>query len=387
MTATLNQSPLVQPPARAYPVAPCQPVAGVPCTIPFPTNLPRQVIPTRLTHAVLINSSPFTLLATHGGVQQQVAPFTTDVLVLQEIGLGQPIIVLPQSTAGTVTVGLDASVYPTWYDGPPPGSYPASIGSGIVLPPTPPQPFPASVPIIDQAVTSSGSVNVAVTVPTWVQALMVRFDDGGASTSRGYLVTVQDTADGTTIVTGYVQGMSQPAFFPVAGRNVTLNMSTLLGGGNSGGLFTGRMIVYGLAGPVTRLTLGATTTTFPFPTGTGFNATATQVATGQQQLVQAPPLGYVIRIRTVWYTYTTAAAAAGQTLFLRGASSGINYGRWIADTATFVSRPTEQWTMYIGANPTLATTEGVNLVNNNAGTVQMDVGYDVVPVPWGASDQ
>ena len=368
-------------PPNGYAVAPVTGLAaGVLATVPFPTNLPRTTVPILLTHCVLANSSPFTLLVTQGANITQIPPFTADDVHVMEKGQLASITVLPQATGATVASGVDTSIYATWYDTDPPGVYPCAMGSGSI-------PLTQVTQLVDQRATAVGTINTAITVPGWVQGLMVRFDDDGTSTCKGFFVTITDTATGTTIITGYVQGLSQPSFFPVGGRSVTVNMSTLNAGGGIGGVFSGRMIVSGLAGPITVLTLGNTTTTVPFAVGTGFVATATVVGSGSQLLVSPPALGYVVKVKTVWYTFTTAAPAATQTVFLRGNNSAINYGRWIADVAAFTPRATEQWNMYIGANPTLATTEGLNAVNNNTGTMQMVIGYDIVPIPWGVNDQ
>jgi hypothetical protein len=182
-------------------------------------------------------------------------------------------------------------------------------------------------------------------------------------------------------------GMNQPATFPVNGRNITNNVSTLVQGGGIGNVFYGNLVVFGLQGPITRLTLGnSTVEVLPTSAGVGWVGVASFAGTGQTTFVQPPPLGYIIRINNVWWTMTTAAGAAGQTISLRGNASGVNYMSYIADTAVNIQH-NDSVRIYVGANPTLATTEGLALVNNNAGTTLMKVAYDVVPVPWGAADQ
>lgn len=96
--------------------------AGVQVAIQYPAQAPQS-----LSWVVVNNSSPFTCVVSQGQVLGQLAAFTADAFPVRS---GQPIGVLAFAGAGVVSPGTDSTVYATWYQSNPGGSYPAALGSG-----------------------------------------------------------------------------------------------------------------------------------------------------------------------------------------------------------------------------------------------------------------
>lgn len=113
------------------PSAPVSVSSGVLATIPYPETPAMGPVPTLLTWAVILNSSPFTLLVTAGANVTQIAAFTSDLINIPP-GPSIQLTVLPQPGIALVAPGSDSTVYATWYEAKPAGQYPASLGSGAV---------------------------------------------------------------------------------------------------------------------------------------------------------------------------------------------------------------------------------------------------------------
>lgn len=381
-------------PSRAYPVAPVtglNPSAANPSVaIPYPGTaaagagsvLPRQTVPVVMTHCILANSSPYTIIVTQGGNLTQIPAFTADDVIVLEGGQGAPIMVTPLATGATVASGVDTSIYATWYDGDPPGVYPAVIGSGST-------PLTQQTNILTLPINvATGTINQAVMVPPSAQAISVRIDWSGPPVNPGFLMTVTDTGAGTTLLQGITFAPAQVLYVPVNGRNVTLNVSTLVGG-VTGGTMTGTMYVNALPySTVTVPTLGSLNTlagTAPQQgTQMGLVGEATIASTGQVMIVPRAATGFVVRLHVITYRMAVAPAAGAQQ-HLRGAASAFNYCTWESPGALPCSQSFPMNGTIVGANATAGNLDGneqLNLVNNTAQSLTAAVTYDVIPTPY-----
>jgi hypothetical protein len=116
-------------------------VAGTPVTvaaggvvsIPYPAQetISRQAVPLALPWVLVLNSSPFTLLIQTGNTVEWLSAFTQD-LVQVNPALAIPLTVTALQGAAPVAAGSDTTVYTTWYNQKPPGSYPAALGAGSI---------------------------------------------------------------------------------------------------------------------------------------------------------------------------------------------------------------------------------------------------------------
>lgn len=106
-------------------------------TGPMPT-------PPSLRYVVLTNSSPFTLLVSHGYILGELAAFTSDVFDLWQGGYptagdSTPLTVLARSPnisggAGAAILGQqDTTLYAVWYENDPGDIYPAALGAGEIV--------------------------------------------------------------------------------------------------------------------------------------------------------------------------------------------------------------------------------------------------------------
>lgn len=96
--------------------------AGGTVQIPYPTNATQIVM-----WVVLYNSSPYTIAVESDTTLGQVAAFSSDAFPVVS---GTPITCTALLGAGAIAPGSDTSIYATWYQQPPPGTFPAALGSG-----------------------------------------------------------------------------------------------------------------------------------------------------------------------------------------------------------------------------------------------------------------
>ena len=99
--------------------------AGGSGLIPFPVQATAQ-----LNYIEVINSSPYTLQLSQGQVLGQVPAFTAQVFRLTSVG--GPVSWTTLVPSGIVVPGQDATLYITWSDQEPYGTWPASVGSSAV---------------------------------------------------------------------------------------------------------------------------------------------------------------------------------------------------------------------------------------------------------------
>ena len=123
-----------------YPSTPVVVFSGALTTInpPSITTTAGGAVPADLRWVVITNSSPYTLLLSHGSVLSELAAFTADKFVVDQGLDAVPITLLPQppQTSGGVGAAIlalqDQHAYAVWYEDDPGGIYPAAIGAGDI---------------------------------------------------------------------------------------------------------------------------------------------------------------------------------------------------------------------------------------------------------------
>lgn len=99
---------------------------GVSGQVPYPSSSS-----TQLSYVEVVNSSPYAVIITQGGVVLgQVPAFTAQVFPLAITG--QPLGYTALVPGGLVIPGQDTTLYLTWCDSPPYGQWPASVGSSAI---------------------------------------------------------------------------------------------------------------------------------------------------------------------------------------------------------------------------------------------------------------
>lgn len=165
----MTQTPLapnnqVSPPGYATGV-PGAPVTGLAAGDIVGINYPAtpaggSPVPTNLPWVILLNSSPFTLLVTSGGVVRQIAAFTADLIfVIPQTA--PPLVVLAQSGGQIISPGSDTTIYTTWYEAQPPGQFPAALGSGAINTQISTQLDQVNIPLAGVGAVIKGPYNVA----------------------------------------------------------------------------------------------------------------------------------------------------------------------------------------------------------------------------------
>lgn len=318
-----------QPPVdgAGFPVAPTTVVAGGLATIPYPTAKVGPV-PIPLPYAVLLNSSPYTLLVSSGGAVRQVAAFTADIVNVTP-GAQVPLTVLAQAGAGPVVGGQDSTVYTTWYATRPDGAYPAALGSGAVA-------LEVTRSLVNSSFVGAGTTQFGPLDLGNFAGVSVRFVDlGGGGSVTAWQLQFQWLDGGGNFIaqetviagpSGTVQ-MARPAM----GAQLTLFVSAV-GGGGPIALVNVMATLFPFSGFVTPL--GAQLLQvqgFSMPAGGGFNTVADTINVfgGQVTVNASAPSntsGYTVLLSSMnnagvftnlaRFTATSGAVAINETLML-----------------------------------------------------------------------
>jgi hypothetical protein len=142
-------------PSWVVPQGPFALVAGQSVTVPNPSADPAQI-----NFAVVVNSSPFTLVVSETQKLGTVAAFTSDLFPLFDGGV--PLTVTAIAPGGILQPGSDASLYVDWLrDAPVARTYPAAIGAGAIALSS----FASGVPLTSGTLTPGtgtgpGAINV-----------------------------------------------------------------------------------------------------------------------------------------------------------------------------------------------------------------------------------
>lgn len=275
---------------------------GVLVSIP-PPRTPSGPTPIPYSFLVIVNSSPYALLVSQGGVLTQIAAFTQDLV--QVPNSDQAVTILPQVGSETLAPGVDASIYGTWYPNDPGGEYPAAIGAGDI-----PIGTNATLTTVQFPGTSPfGTINVTP-VPAWVQAVGIK-----VNTSATYVdVLVTDIIG---IIAETTLSDAQIWYVPINGQDLTITITA------NGGNLDGTWYVYGLIGPLFSPVIQ------PFGAGQGLSYAHGQqvpvnanVAAGATTTLINPPVpGNQIRIRS-FSILPAAAPVAGVQATLKTSVAG-----------------------------------------------------------------
>jgi hypothetical protein len=109
-------------------------LTGNPVQIPFPTGTVggSQPVPYLFQWVVLKNASPYVITVSTGMTTVQIAAFNADAVQIYPGG-GPHLSFTALAGSGTPAPGTDSTVYPTFYNDIPPGTYPMFIGQGAPL--------------------------------------------------------------------------------------------------------------------------------------------------------------------------------------------------------------------------------------------------------------
>lgn len=293
---------------------------GVTTAVPYPSSSASQ-----LSFAKVLNSSPYTCDVTQGGTELgYLGAGLTDVFPVATTG--QPLDFTPKAGTGTIPAGGDDTLYVTWSDTKPTGSYPtginattvaADITSAVIASIT------GTVGTLAQqlllktgtVVANPGASVVAIAVPAWCRKAVVIVTglsgsdvqnvqlNGEISQAGSIDWTASGNGQGTVVLAGSLYGTV----------DTLVDLFVLLTGGplpGSPSSFTYWVVAVEsddvVGNPVNGQNLQATD--FEYCDGVADTfATATMTTGGAVALIPAPPAGFLTKITSLSVANTGAA--------------------------------------------------------------------------------
>lgn len=377
------------PPVPGLPSGPVSLTLGQQTVIPYPSNIPPGPVPLALPWVVIINSSPYILQVYQGGLIDQIAAFTQDLVQLSQVDGHSPIEVVPLSGGANIAPGTDATAAATWYSQKPAGSFPAAIGAGAI-------PLAqASVLLNAIGVLHLPLPNVyGLPVQPWMQALAIRFQDLNSNATQ-VTMQVAGAAFNDQYFFGAVPNESW-LFVPVGGNPVNLTIRS-----TNGGDFTGNLQVYGLIGPIEAPYIASSGSTVLFPQAPPGVQPAGTVPIGPQlpvnvavnagqgnvPMIVTPPAGYAYKL-TSWAWHSTGAPGAIARVDIHGINSGLAILRDTDPTnQTGHTYPCNIWVVQFvdfgGTAGQVMLGDGIAGNNPSTANLTMSINYEMWPLPYG----
>lgn len=353
-------------PSLAVPRGPFAITAGGTITAPSP-NSPQQLYCVRVD-----NSSPYTLRVVAGVPLGQVGAFESHVFVLPQ-GAYTPVSVTAVAGSGVTVFGTDSTVYFTWYDSPPFGSWPSALGSaGVTATPTRQI---ANIPVnVGGGAPGIQTVHLGPVLLPYDLTLFLRYSSPGLLSALGIFVQVTEAfgpggTDPQVINFSEVligaPASAPPGIAPTVGTptDVVITIQPFDPAVNS----TGNLLIY--AAPAASLYYEVPT----MPAESGGTGPTNVAGGATTQVLAFPAIGYVWKVKSLSVNFgNVAAASAGRWLM---ATTGQAIATMGAPVGNQVNNPPIPLDMFVN--------DAINFQNVTTVNAQVAVAWELWPITIG----
>lgn len=347
-------------PSLAVPLGPFPigaPGSGATAALQVPApNTPQQLRAVRVD-----NASPYTLNCTTGQPLGLVGAFDSHLFVLPD-GAAKYLAIQSIGAPSVPVAGTDATVYVTWYDSVPVGSWPAALGAGSVT-------ASATQLLLDTGhitVVGAGLTPFTVTVQPWHLGLFISWVPGFGT---GVLVNVRGAVPASPTLlyqpTTLLLPGSPSVWVPIAGAavtQVTINLASPDGVPNT----PGELFVVALSAPLITNVVEAQP---PDQQGAGTLCTSNATTT----ILALPQSGTIYKLKAL--SARSGTAGTGPNIVTVQGSPNGSGPIWTASTPAGTQANLGSIGLDMWWSDGLAAVVALNSAN-----IQVDVAYETWPV-------